>query len=684
MEKIFAKSIKLVSVLIIVLILFIQSSVFAISVPGSMTVSAKSTYAAGESIVFNWTASSGATKYGLSVWKEPYGNDQYLVFDNYVTGTSKNIGSLPAGKYCVQMKPYNSAGGGPNSNVVYFTVQSSQPTVSVPGSMTVTAKSTYAAGESIVFNWTASSGAAKYGLSVWKEPYGNDQYLVFDNYVTGTSKNIGSLPAGKYCVQMKPYNSAGGGPNSNVVYFTVQSSQPTVTVPGSMTVSAKSTYAAGESVVFNWTASSGATKYGLSVWKEPYGNDQYLVFDNYVTGTSKNIGSLPAGKYCVQMKPYNSAGGGPNSNVVYFTVQSSQPTVTVPGSMTVSAKSTYAAGESVVFNWTASSGAAKYGLSVWKEPYGNDQYLVFDNYVTGTSKNIGSLPAGRYCVQMKPYNSAGGGPNSNVVYFTVYEKATMKNPLVQEEEPIGKYIPPPVKTTNDSKETSESVNNDSDETISDAAKESKNIFDFVSEKISVSVSKVISWIKGFFNSNDDKESTPTQTPKPSLIPEKEQINSDVPEQNVEPDLINERIAEVAETYANGTWGGQCKAFVNSVVSKASDGKISVGNGYQNAFARAGGIEINPQDAVRGDIIQVTPAGSDGSSVYDMYDKNDPSKQLHTAIILSNSGGGNFWVIDSNTFYSKLNPVMTPELVFRHSYNPYSSAAGSIIKIWRLN
>ncbi|OLN25570.1 hypothetical protein DSOL_5290 [Desulfosporosinus metallidurans] len=195
-----------------------------------------------------------------------------------------------------------------------------------------------------------------------------------------------------------------------------------------MTLSVNSTYNTGENIVINWTASANATKYGLTVWKAPYTTDQYAVWDNYVTGTSKDIGTLPAGSYLVQMKPYNSAGGGPNTNIASFSVTAPaatvQPVVTVsptalPGAMTLSVNATYKTGEDIVINWAASTNATKYGLTVWKAPYTTDQYAVWDHYVTGISKDVGALPAGNYCVAMKPYNSAGGGPGSNVAYFSV-------------------------------------------------------------------------------------------------------------------------------------------------------------------------------------------------------------------------------------------------------------------------
>jgi len=210
--------------------------------------------------------------------------------------------------------------------------------------------------------------------------------------------------------------------------------------PGAMTISmSKPAYTTGENIIINWTAATNTTRYGLSVWKPPYFTDPTLVFDKYVNGTSKDIGTLPAGIYAVNMNPYNDKVDGPSSNIIYFTVI--QPPPIIPGSMTVSVKATFYTNENVVINWTRSTNADKYGLSVWKAPYGSDQYLVFDQYVRGTSQNIGKLPAGSYCVAMKPYNSAGAGPGSNVIYFKVVAVpvTVTSGPVLPVDKKAGKW-----------------------------------------------------------------------------------------------------------------------------------------------------------------------------------------------------------------------------------------------------
>lgn len=123
---------------------------------------------------------------------------------------------------------------------------------------------------------------------------------------------------------------------------------------------------------------------------------------------------------------------------------------------------------------------------------------------------------------------------------------------------------------------------------------------------------------------------------------------------------NASIADIALTKI-GQDGGQCKEFANNMVKQASGNTQWPAPGYHSGFANAGGIEVSSQNATKGDIIQI------GNSDYDY--------PLHTAIIVTNKGGGSFNVVDSNW---SLN-----EIVKQHDLNPYTWASGSNIKIWRM-
>ncbi len=141
---------------------------------------------------------------------------------------------------------------------------------------------------------------------------------------------------------------------------------------------------------------------------------------------------------------------------------------------------------------------------------------------------------------------------------------------------------------------------------------------------------------------------------------------------------NAAIAEVAERRPELSRGGQCMGFVHDVLWEVSGHRIftsAYAYGYQGTFkAKGGTLVANPADAVKGDIIQVTPAGTSDSW------KGPERWPLHTAIVRKNLGGGNFAVIDSN--FSTNND----ERVRRHSLNPYTFArryGGGVVKIWRM-
>jgi hypothetical protein len=132
---------------------------------------------------------------------------------------------------------------------------------------------------------------------------------------------------------------------------------------------------------------------------------------------------------------------------------------------------------------------------------------------------------------------------------------------------------------------------------------------------------------------------------------------------------NSSVADIATTYAGHQ--GQCIVFVANVLRRASHGAVGISayaHGYQGTYRANGGKLVHHhRNAVRGDVIQVTPPGTgDGW-------KGPEYAPLHTAIILKNLGGGNFKVIDSNS--------QRRERVHRHVYNPY--LRGGIVKIWRM-
>ena len=144
-------------------------------------------------------------------------------------------------------------------------------------------------------------------------------------------------------------------------------------------------------------------------------------------------------------------------------------------------------------------------------------------------------------------------------------------------------------------------------------------------------------------------------------------------------IATDALADMGADPAPG--GGQCKAFANAMVNQASGGTQSP-SGYQSGWAAAGGTQVDPANAVEGDIIQITPAGSDDQTAESIYDahlnadgSSPPAYHLHTAIIVSNNGNDSFTVVDAN--------FTATNTVGKHTFDPYTWANGSIIDIWRM-
>ena len=89
-----------------------------------------------------------------------------------------------------------------------------------------------------------------------------------------------------------------------------------------------------------------------------------------------------------------------------------------------------------------------------------------------------------------------------------------------------------------------------------------------------------------------------------------------------------------------TYQGQCWPWVQRVVEETTGRKL--GFDYRQGYFDAGAVEVNPSEAVSGDVIQIAN---------DRYTAPDADYEgLHTFIITKNLGDGSFDGIDSNQNY----------------------------------
>jgi RHS repeat-associated protein len=341
----------------------------AVSVPGTPTNTSPGTTSSpgptmsGNSVTLSWNASGGATYYGLGV-RDLATN--VLVVDTNVSGTSYNA-NLSAGKqYRWNVNACNSAGCSSYTTPLYFQTPSAVSVPGTPGNTnpgTTSSPGPTTSGSSVTLSWSGSAGATYYGLGV-RDLATN--VLVVDTNVSGTSF-VANLSAGKqYRWNVNACNSAGCSSYTTPLYFQTPSS---VTVPGTPgntspgTTSSPGPTTASNSVTLSWSASGGATYYGLGV-RDLATN--VLVVDTNVSGTSF-VANLSSNKqYRWNVNACNSAGCSSYTTPLYFQT----PGAALLPAPTLSAPSNGATGVSnkPTFNWSSVSGANRYWLVVATSP----------------------------------------------------------------------------------------------------------------------------------------------------------------------------------------------------------------------------------------------------------------------------------------------------------------------------
>src|SRR5205085_449099 len=192
---------------------------------------------------------------------------------------------------------------------------------------------------------------------------------------------------------------------------------PTPTNPSPGTTTSPGPTTASTTVTMSWSASSGATSYGIGV-RDMVTNT--LVVDTFTSSTSYQASGLTAGRtYRWNVAATNSSGSSAYTTPLYFTTPSATaipPTPTNPSPGTTTSPGPTTASTTVTMSWSASSGATSYGIGV-RDMTTNT--LVVDTFTSSTSYTASNLTAGRtYRWNVAATNSAGTSAYTTPVYFT--------------------------------------------------------------------------------------------------------------------------------------------------------------------------------------------------------------------------------------------------------------------------
>jgi hypothetical protein len=374
------------------------------------------TNVAGTSMIFRWSAVSGATHYLFELNTDSnWGTSTrlyYLDWPNTSVAISnfRNDGTT----YYWRVSAGNSYGWGAAS--VGWSVINGINTPPVAPTLSSPGNGTRVAGPSITFQWNAPLGATGYRLEVNTDPsWGTGTRLYYGSVstnsqtVTGFS-NDGTTPYYWRVWASNAYGWSAASATWSLISRAADGSPATPTLLSPANGSSEP----GTSITFRWSASSGATHYLYEINTDP----------NWGPGTRFGYGDIPnnfCSSYC-----YTIANNGlvvvgfPNTGTIYYwrvwagnsngwsaatsgqyvvngtSVPPATPTLTSP------ADGANVVGSSINFRWSDVSGATQYLLEVNTAP----------DFGTGTRFYYGNVPSYSWTV-------TGFGGNGTRYYWRV-------------------------------------------------------------------------------------------------------------------------------------------------------------------------------------------------------------------------------------------------------------------------
>jgi hypothetical protein len=336
----------------------------------SLTTPAPGITFTSTTVTFNWTAATGATKYLLHLGTTGVGSGN-VYSSGGVTGNTATAINLPGNGETVYVRLYTYFGTAyAFTDYTYTDVTQSSLTTPAPGStFTSTA---------VTFDWTAATGATKYLLHVGSTGVGSGD-LGSSGQIAGTTVTFNNLPANGETIYARLYTYFGTAyAYTDYTYTALTGTAATLTSPA-----AGSTFTSN-SVTFDWTAVTGATKYVLDLGSTGVGSSN-LYSSGGATGTSVTANNLPANGETIYARLYTYFGAASvSADFTYTAVTQSSLTTPAPGSTFTNT--------TVTFNWTAATGATGYLLHVGSTGVGSGN-LGSSGQIAGTTVTFNNLPA---------------------------------------------------------------------------------------------------------------------------------------------------------------------------------------------------------------------------------------------------------------------------------------------------
>jgi len=370
--------------------------------PAAPTLATPADAAVGQALVptLTWNASTGATSYRIQVATDA-GFVTVVVDQAGLTSTSYAPTLSGLTTYWWKVNANNAGGTSAYSTARSFTtIADGNP--EPPGVAILVAPADQAVNQavsSLLLDWNPVFSASSYTVQVSTSPV-FASFAVNISGIATDSYTVNGLANGTlYYWRISASNSFGTGGYSEVSSFTTIAA-----IPAAPALSSPANAATGQatSPTLTWSASSGATSYGLQIATDAGFGAVVLTLTGIASTTY--VPTLSAGTTYFWHVNATSSGGTSS----YSTARSFSTVPTVPAAPTLTAPADAAVGQSVTptLAWSSSSGATSYGIQVATDAAFTMLVVNLDN-LAGTSYVPSLATATTYWWKVRAANTGG-------------------------------------------------------------------------------------------------------------------------------------------------------------------------------------------------------------------------------------------------------------------------------------
>ena len=370
--------------------------------PAGVYSPAPGTTLPGNTATFQWFGPPGTTRFWIDVGSTLGGSNYYQSGSLPTTALSATVSSLPTDGSTVYVRLYSLVNNQWQPLDFTYTAFNGN---NGKGVVTSPSPGSTLTGSSVVFTWSAGTGATAYWLDAGSAPGGN-QYYQSGNLGNVLTTTATGLPTNGSTVYVTLYSYAGGQWLSNQYTYTAFNASGAQGVITSPTPGSQFT---GTTVTFNWAAGAGSSAYWLDVGSSPGGN-QYYQSGNLGNTLTATVNGLPSNGSTVYVTLYSLVGGQWLSNQYSYTAFNQAAALAVMQSPTPGST---LSGNVATFIWSNGNGTATgYWLDIGSAPGGNNYYQS-GNLGTQLTTTVYSLPADGSQIYVTLYSLVGGTWYSN-------------------------------------------------------------------------------------------------------------------------------------------------------------------------------------------------------------------------------------------------------------------------------